>query len=91
MNTIPCNRICVLNLISIERKIIMAIDVKYEGGAEECVWLEGKKYRCLKNAKDMLHSYTTNAKEYVEKMEYLAIQVFVLCTIENDGFFEDTI
>jgi hypothetical protein len=37
----------------------------------------------------MLHSCTTNAKEYVERMEYLAIQVFVLCTIENEGYFEE--
>ncbi|MBR4084180.1 MAG: hypothetical protein IKK33_07840 [Lachnospiraceae bacterium] len=67
----------------------MAIDVRYVCDDGECVWLEGKKYRCLKNAKDMLHSCTTNAKEYVERMEYLAIQVFVLCTIENDRFFEE--
>ena len=69
----------------------MAIDVRYVCDGEECVWLEGKKYRCLKNAQDMLHSCTSNMKEYVERMEYLAIQVFVLCTIENDGYFEEYI
>lgn len=67
----------------------MAVDVTYVCDGGEFVWLEGKKYRCLKNAQDMLHSCTSNMKEYVERMEYLAIQVFVLCTIENDGLFEE--
>lgn len=26
--------------------------------------------------------------EYVERMEYLAIQVFILGTVKNDAFFE---
>ena len=29
----------------------MDIDVRYVCDDGECVWLEGKKYRCLKNAK----------------------------------------
>ena len=57
----------------------MAVDVTYVCDGGEFVWLEGKKYRCLKNAQDMLHSCTSN----------MAIQVFVLCTIENDGLFEE--
>ena len=44
----------------------MAVDVTYVCDGGEFVWLEGKKYRCIKNAQDMLHSCTSN-KCYIKR------------------------
>mgnify|MGYP003321901038 CR=1 FL=1 len=57
-------------------------------GKDEYILLNGKKYTCLKKAKDKLSS-CTNAKEYAEQMEWLALQVLVKHSIENKDLFAE--
>lgn len=58
-------------------------------GRDEYVLIDGKRYNCLKKAKDQIRSRATNGRVYAEEMEYLAWQVFVKGSIENDGFFAE--
>lgn len=58
-------------------------------GRDEYVLIDDKRYNCLKKAKDRIRSCTTYGKAYVEAMEYLAFQVFVEHSIENDGLFAE--
>lgn len=65
------------------------IEFKRENyGKDEYILLNGKKYTCLQNAKNKLSS-CTNDKEYAEQMEWLALQVLVEPTIENEDFFAE--
>ena len=54
----------------------MAVDVTYVCDGGEFVWLEGKKYRCLKNAQDILHSCTSN-KYYLKRTVWIIINSFI--------------
>ncbi|MBR3646678.1 MAG: hypothetical protein IKN54_09675 [Lachnospiraceae bacterium] len=56
---------------------------------EECIWLDDKKYICTDKAKQRLLS-CTNDQDYAKQMEYLAYQVFVEHSVENDDLFRDT-
>ena len=56
-------------------------------GNEEYVLVNGKRYNCLKKAKDEISKHSTNDKAYAEGMELLAWEVFVRGTVENNGLF----
>ena len=54
---------------------------------EEYVLVNGKRYICLKKAKDEISKHSTNDKAYAEGMELLAWNVFVRGTVENNELF----
>lgn len=68
------------------------MDIRYmctSRGLEEYVLVDGKRYNCLKKAKDEASKYRPYGRGYVEGMEYLAWKVFVRRSVKNEGLFEE--
>lgn len=67
------------------------MEIKYSSDntrqkGHDYIYVDGAKYICSEKLQKKL-SYCTNDKEYSEMMEFIAQQVFLEKTQENDGLF----
>ena len=59
------------------------MNIEYKGGF---IFVDGTRYACSEKVEEEM-SDAKNQREYVERIEALAYNVFVLKTRENDGLF----
>lgn len=59
------------------------MNIAYRGGF---VFVDGSRYACSKKAEDIV-SDSKNQREYVERIEFLAYEVFDAKIRPNDGLF----